>query len=189
MEHLECIWTKCGRGAERFFFSSIINSFSWRSLHSLCATNASASHAVMDTGLGRSSEMQSAGQLGRTTHPQCPARSARRPAARRRSRRRRAHRSLRSEKGRTGASTRQPHVEGRPRLFTARGVSRRVGRAAQAALGAACWGELLHATKSRKPEGTDPKASASASASSYAAQRHCTPSCIACAFSASRAST
>ena len=79
----------------------------------------------MDTGLGRSSEMQSAGQSGRTTHPQCPARSARRPAARRRSRRRRAHRSLRSEKGRMGASTRQPHAEGRPRLFTARGVSRR----------------------------------------------------------------
>ena len=27
MEHLECIWTKCGRGAERFFFLAVLEFF------------------------------------------------------------------------------------------------------------------------------------------------------------------
>mmetsp|Transcript_46857 Transcript_46857/g.156236 ORF Transcript_46857/g.156236 Transcript_46857/m.156236 type:complete len:334 (-) Transcript_46857:211-1212(-) len=215
-----------------------------------CATNAPASHAVTDTGLGRSSEMQSASSppiaiasgpvksnLSPPVGPRpvcAPSSSAAAQSATSRTSiieiGERANGCEHSSASRRGPATprKLPIVTssmnrfgrstacGRPSSASSASTSRwatygppcfisRTCRAvdsltayAQPALwaarhsppsSAACWGELLHATKSRKPEGTDPNASASASASSYAAQRQRTPSCIACAFSASRAST
>mmetsp|Transcript_41196 Transcript_41196/g.132433 ORF Transcript_41196/g.132433 Transcript_41196/m.132433 type:complete len:310 (-) Transcript_41196:299-1228(-) len=192
----------------------------------LCATNASASHAVMDTGLGRSSEMQSASSPPsaiasgpvRSNHsppvprPVCaPSSSTAAQSATSRTSiieiGERANGCEHSSASRRGPATpRKPPIVtssmnrfgrstacGRPSSASSASTSRwatygppcfisRTCRAvdsltayAQPALwaarhrppsSAACWGELLHATKSRKPEGTDPKASASASASS-----------------------